>query len=205
GLRRFPFAFFVVLPRGVLKETGINALVPIWEALEGYYAAVNEVGDVSEFYKKYRGLSLDIEDMEAPADISEQLRQIPIDVLIDSLAMENGRQCRHNLLQDVSGILSLPWIVKSREPDIALRLPLASSIDIPMQIEIWIRFIRANFPGQLSIPTILFPQRDETGDLLSFNILWRNPSPDDTQLLGNNIGEYQHVLDLTQVAGKDER
>ena len=29
GLRQFPFAFFVVLPRGVLKDTGINTLVPI--------------------------------------------------------------------------------------------------------------------------------------------------------------------------------
>ncbi len=202
GLRRFPFAFFVVLPRGVLKDSAntINILLPIWEILEEHYLSTKEIKDISEFYKKYRGLGLNIKEMEKNIDISEQLEHTSVKSLVNGLFKENGEQCWLNLLQDVSATLSFPHLAKSREPDIALRLPLAGSMDVPMQVEMWMRLVRTNFPRPLPIPTIFFPCQSDEDCPAAFSILWRTPKQGDVQLLSENIQEYQHITDLTGVA-----
>lgn len=198
GLRRFPFAFFVAIHRNVLKDhyNIISILLPVWKALEGYYYSMGDIKDVSEFYSKFRGLRLEINRMESETDINERLEHTRVKALIDGLFEKDGEECWARLLHNIYSALSLQQFLGSRKPSIALRLPLVSSMDISMQVEMWIRFIKANSPQPLPIPTVFFPGKNEAKSLC-FNVLWRDPRDEDARLLGDNVDNYQHVIDLT--------
>ncbi len=82
GLRRFPFAFFVMLPRNALNNT-ISNLLPVWEYMEKCYGSCKEIKNISEFYNKYRGLTMEMNGVNK--DIFKALQDEKMKVLIDGL------------------------------------------------------------------------------------------------------------------------
>lgn len=157
GLRRFPFAIFVMLPRNVFINS-LSCFLPVWEYMEKCYSSMEEIKNISEFYNKYRGLTMEMNGINKNIFL-KTLQDEKMKVLIDGLFKENNEECWANLLQDILTVFSLPQMLKNRDPEIALRLPLACLMNIPIQVESWMRFIKQNFPQPLPIPTLFFLNR----------------------------------------------
>lgn len=201
GLRKFPFAFFVSLPKKTVTQLGdrsITRLTPIWEQLESQYLSLDGIPGITEFYDSFRKSSVNMpmqDDSGDSGDAASQRDAITVRQIGAGLFGENFQAGWANILNRLGDAIAYGRKTAGKGGGMALRLPLAASVDVPLQIEMWLQFVNNNLGGKMNTPTVLFPQggREENA---AFVAIWRELRREDVCLLSDNVSEYEHVEDL---------
>ena len=201
GLRKFPFAFFAGLPKKTARGLGngvITGLSAVWQELESRYLALENITDITGFYGSFRKSRVSLPPRRHAViarDSASRWGSVTVREVATALF---GDRC-HERWADLLSRLGAAISYAKKTADLALRLPLASSVDGALQIEMWLRFLRRNLRRKRAVPTLCFPQEGRNGNT-AFSILWRNPRTEDVCLLGDRASEYEHVEDLTDAS-----
>lgn len=202
GLRRFPFAFFAALPKKAVRRLGdkiITGLTPMWEEMESCYLALEDISDVTGFYGRFRNSRVQPPPRRKARASQGTVSPWQSVTVPEVAAAVYGDKCQDSwtgLLSRLGDAISYARRTAGKTAGIALRLPLAASVDGPLQIEMWLCFLRHNLGRKMDAPTVCLPQRDR-GENTAFSVLWRDPRPEDVCLLGDGASQYEHVEDLT--------
>lgn len=204
GLRKFPFAFFVGLPNRTVRGFGngiITGLAPVWQELESRYLSLDGITDITGFYGNFRKSRVNLPSRRHVVDSRDCASRWGAVTVREVATALFGDRC-HERWADLLNRLGAAICYAKKTADLALRLPLAASVDGALQIEMWLRFLRRNLRRKRYVPTVCFPQEGRNGNT-AFSILWRDPRREDVCLLGERASEYEHAEDLTDssVAG----
>jgi len=202
GLRKFPFALFVSLPKKTVNKLGteiITGLGPVWRELESCYLALDSIPDITGFYDNFRNSRVNPPARHVaadPPDTVSRWESTTVHEIATALFQDKCQDRWADLLSRVEAAVSYGRKTAGKTASIALRLPLAASVDGPLQIEMWLRFLRHNLDCKMDVPTICFPQSVDE-EATAFSVLWRDPRREDVCLLGDHASEYEHIEDLT--------
>jgi len=209
GLRKFPFSFFISLPKKAVRNLGgeiVARVLPVWRELESYYASLEKIADIGAFYDTFRNSTLDVPAPDREAAESDPQSKWRATSMREVATALFGEQCEAGwgeLLSRLETAISYDLESGDAASAFALRIPLAAAFDTAPQVEMWLDLVSANLGGDSGIPTICFPRAGREQNP-AVSLLWREPRREDACLLGDAASDYERVEDLCVSAAATE-
>ncbi|HVR11184.1 MAG TPA: TagF domain-containing protein [Thermoanaerobaculia bacterium] len=211
-LRRFPFALFVALPRGVGPLAELHVLAQLMPAAAALRLQVAGAAGAEEFYRQVRAATLTLR-VESQGELLEQLRREAGEITVGSFAASLfGGPEDEAAARKGSALLAFLGRVRARAgaaaPPFACRLPVSPLLPALRQAEIWgVALGHGSAPLNCLLPVALAAREDDgvaagvtagvtAGMTAGMALFARDLRPEDVLVLHPDPPHYEHAEDL---------
>lgn len=200
GLRRFPFAALVELPKRSINISSpgfIAGLTPVWSELEKLLDRTGDVGTISEFYDEFRNLALFPEvDEERALDLSASVTEF------SSWLMESdaGQTLPEFMFRIAGTIAKQKKLENRKEMTLAYRLPCLPQTSEDIQAGVWVNLLGRSYAKLQTLPSLVLPRSGKQAGS-AFGIVFRPLEIKDVRLLSDNSAQAERVFNLAATNG----
>jgi hypothetical protein len=199
GLRKFPFCVFAVYPRGEIVGRGvrgaIESLLPVWRSLEMQCQAMHECTTIEGLYSFLQRETPMMEEDAAPTEGEPDLA-----AWLAALDTTHGAGCRAASEQAVRSTIAAYRTFPEQGESLAVRLPLASSLDVAPQTELWAEAFQSNLKKIPTFPSFILEMEEDGAPPRAVELIWRDLKREDARLFGQQIESYEFIENILPAA-----
>ena len=195
NMRKFPFALFACFGRSGIVNRGLRgaleALDPVWQALEAEYDQVRQCGHIEDLYTYLQQSNPQVEPAGEPPGEDE----LSLAEWFEDIYPDRAPAFRKWIDSELQMAIDAYRSFEEQGESLAVRLPLARSLGTARQVEFWEQVFKQNLKRCPAMPSLVIERTDGEGpDALS--LVWRELKREDSRLFADKIHNYEFIETL---------
>ncbi len=196
NMRKFPFALFACFNRGEIVGLGLRgaleALDPVWRALEAEYDQVRHCANIEDLYSYFQRSA---PQAEPPAEDPAE-KELPLADWFEAIYPGQAGTLRKWLDSELQMALDAYRGFPEQGESLAARLPIARDLSFSRQAEFWEQLFKQNLKRCPAIPSVVIDLSGQDGPA-AMNLAWRDLKREDGRLFAMKYEDYEHLENLT--------